>query len=123
MQMIKMRRSGVAIRKSKLFAEDNFRHCGECEIGEFQDVVTRRTMTIARFGEVPNILLQPLFTANQLFDARMVWFDPTDRRFMLTGWERIKSGSEYLECVQSWLVFLDQAPPYPEQKVLPKGVR
>ena len=65
-----MRQNGVAIGKLKLLAEDSFRHCEECEIGEFQDVVTRRTMTIARFGEVPNIKLQPLFTANQLFDAR-----------------------------------------------------
>jgi hypothetical protein len=78
--------------------------------------VTRRTMTIARFGEVPNIKLQPLFTANQLFDARLVWLDPVDRRFMLTGWERIERGSEHVEFVQSWLVFLDQALPYPEQK-------
>jgi hypothetical protein len=53
-QLIMMRDRGKRLSKSKLFDRHNSRHFGRCVIGEFQDIETRRTMTIARFANSPD---------------------------------------------------------------------
>ena len=108
-QMIKMRDAGKLIAKSKLFDRYNRRYKGRCIIGDFQDIETRRTMTMARFtnsldGQGGEMLL----------DARILWMNE-DGRFTLTGFERAKVNGDVVEVMQSWLVFPnDDAPPMPE---------
>ncbi len=109
MQMIMMRDQGRRIPKARLFSRYTFRHTGLCVVREVRDNLTRRSMTIARFGSLPDADGGYL-----LFDARLVWFEPDSQNFMLTGFERKGSQGLEVEFAQSWLVYLDKAPPEPD---------
>ena len=101
-----MRQLGRRIPKRHLFDRRTMRYNGLCVVREMQDIYTRRTMTIARFGSLPDA-----DGGHVLYDARLVWFEPETQNFMLTGFERREMQGGEVEFAQSWLVYLDKGPP------------
>ena len=115
-----MRNQGRRIPKAKLFSRHTYRHTGLCVVREMQDRFTCRTMTIVRFGSLPDP-----DAGHMLYDARLVWFESESQNFMLTGFERKGSQGMEIEFAQSWLVYLHEAPPEPENDggLTPKAIK
>lgn len=112
-EMVLMRKDGFRLSKARLYDRDSYRYQGHCEVTEFADPITKRTMQVARMGAAP--FDRTKTDGIMLYDARLAWFDPESFRFMLTGFERCSAEMQHAERSQSWLVFLDRAPPLPEE--------
>ena len=94
-----MRESGIAISKNRLFDRFHPANIGVLSIRETTDDQLHRLSRVAKFDRGTY--------ADRLFDAQILWIEGD--RFVLTGFERVKTPSGDAEYAQSWLI-LTQAP-------------
>lgn len=89
-----MRESGVAIPKSRLFDRYNPLRIGILSLRETTDNQLHRMARTAKFEPGPY--------PDYLFDAQILWIEGD--RFVLTGFERVKTHNGDAEYAQSWLI-------------------
>jgi hypothetical protein len=96
--VIKMRRDGVAIRKSSLTDQSEFR--GYLTINETQQNHLHRIAKTARLFKDAKCQ-QPM---EALIEPSIVWVN--EERLMISGFEHIRRGESEIDYAQSWLCLL-----------------
>lgn len=104
--MLKMREGGVAIPKNRLFDRFNPLMLGVLSLRETTDNQLHRMCRTAKFETGP----YPAY----LFDAQILWIEGD--RFVLTGFERVKTHNGDAEYAQSWLILTKDVPEMPREK-------
>ncbi|MBC3860502.1 hypothetical protein H8K32_00175 [Undibacterium jejuense] len=107
--LIKLRLSGVALRKSEIL--DRFHHgkIGELSLRETSDQGLHRLARVARFeyGDTKQY-------SDTLFDPQILWIE--GNRMTITGFERMSSVKGIVDYAQSWLCVLGEVPPVKREK-------
>lgn len=98
--IIKMRDRGIAIPKNRLFDRYHPANVGVLSLRETTSSQLHRMSRTAEFklGE----------SSNYLLDAQILWIEGS--RFVLTGFEQVKTHEGVAEYAQSWLVITHGAP-------------
>lgn len=104
--MLKMRESGIALPKNRLFDRFHPANIGDLSIRETTDDQLHRLSRVAKFDRGAY--------ADRLFDAQILWVEGD--RFVLTGFERVKTPGGDAEYAQSWLILTKDAPEIQHEK-------
>lgn len=98
--MLKMRDRGIAIPKGRLFDRYHPANIGLLSLRETTSSQLHRMSRTAEF--------KLGMTSAYLLDAQILWIE--SGRFMLTGFEQVKTHEGLAEYAQSWLIIVQGAP-------------
>lgn len=98
--MLKMRERGIAIPKGRLF--DRY-HPANIGVLSLRDTTSSQLHRMSRTAE---FVLGAI--SHYLLDAQILWIE--GGRFVLTGFEQVKTHEGIAEYAQSWLIITHGAP-------------